>query len=148
MLRQRAAFSRSDTDKLIIFVWRENFTLNERILIQAKKWTRNVSQTCWKSSATGQNSNAGISMLEGKMDSSYSCLHKFLPLFLVQDKPNALSIETITERLALQRLCYGRNWLIRPCNAKSGEGLWDGLEWLSQQLVAAGVMDLAWCYVF
>lgn len=60
-----------------------------------------------------------------------------------QDKPNALSIDTITERLALQRLCYGRNWLIRPCNAKSGEGLWDGLEWLSQQLVAAGVMDLA-----
>lgn len=60
-----------------------------------------------------------------------------------QDLPNALSIDAVTERLALHRLCYGRSWLIQPCNAKSGEGLWEGLEWLSQQLVAAGVMDLA-----
>lgn len=63
--------------------------------------------------------------------------------FYFQDLPNALSIDAVTERLALHRLCYGRSWLIQPCNAKSGEGLWEGLEWLSQQLVAAGVMDLA-----
>ncbi|XP_071485031.1 E3 ubiquitin-protein ligase TRIM23-like [Diadema antillarum] len=60
-----------------------------------------------------------------------------------QDQANALNIDTISDRLSLNKLCCGRSWFIQPCDALSGAGLWDGLEWLSAQLVAAGVMDLA-----
>ncbi|XP_063962539.1 E3 ubiquitin-protein ligase TRIM23-like [Lytechinus pictus] len=60
-----------------------------------------------------------------------------------QDQPNALNLDTISDRLCLNKLCCGRSWFIQPCDALSGAGLWDGLEWLSAQLVAAGVMDLA-----
>ncbi|XP_030852524.1 E3 ubiquitin-protein ligase TRIM23 [Strongylocentrotus purpuratus] len=60
-----------------------------------------------------------------------------------QDSPNAVNLDTISDRLCLNKLCCGRSWFIQPCDALSGAGLWDGLEWLSAQLVAAGVMDLA-----
>ncbi|XP_072027248.1 E3 ubiquitin-protein ligase TRIM23-like [Amphiura filiformis] len=60
-----------------------------------------------------------------------------------QDSSQALSIDTITERLSLHKLLVGRSWCIQPCDAQSGAGLWEGLEWLSRQLVAAGVIDLA-----
>ena len=66
----------------------------------------------------------------------------FYVLFL-QDSPQAMSIDTITDRLGLHKLLVGRSWCIQPCDAQSGAGLWEGLEWLSRQLVAAGVIDLA-----
>ena len=50
-----------------------------------------------------------------------------------QDLPNAYSASEITERLALQSLRQ-RNWYVQSCCATTGDGLFEGLEWLSQQL--------------
>ncbi|CAH1244248.1 TRIM23 [Branchiostoma lanceolatum] len=59
------------------------------------------------------------------------------------DLPNALPIEEITDRLSLHKLCCGRSWHIQACDARTGMGLHDGLDWLSHQLVAAGVLDIS-----
>jgi len=50
-----------------------------------------------------------------------------------QDKPNAMSITEITEKLGLHSL-RNRTWYIQASCATSGEGLYEGLSWLSQQL--------------
>uniref|UniRef100_A0A5F8GN88 RING-type E3 ubiquitin transferase n=1 Tax=Monodelphis domestica TaxID=13616 RepID=A0A5F8GN88_MONDO len=55
-----------------------------------------------------------------------------------QDVAGALSVEEITELLSLHKLCCGRSWYIQGCDARSGMGLYEGLDWLSRQLVAAG----------
>ncbi|XP_009577754.1 PREDICTED: E3 ubiquitin-protein ligase TRIM23 [Fulmarus glacialis] len=60
-----------------------------------------------------------------------------------QDVAGALSVEEITELLSLHKLCCGRSWYIQGCDARSGTGLYEGLDWLSRQLVAAGVLDVA-----
>ncbi|TUR38418.1 E3 ubiquitin-protein ligase TRIM23 [Bagarius yarrelli] len=44
---------------------------------------------------------------------------------------------------ANKQLCCGRSWHIQGCDARSGAGLHEGLDWLSRQLVAAGVLDVA-----
>lgn len=49
----------------------------------------------------------------------------------------------ITEKFSLYKLCCGRSWHIRGCDASSGEGLHDGLDWLSRQLLATGVYDIS-----
>lgn len=64
-------------------------------------------------------------------------------LILLQDVAGALSVEEITELLSLHKLCCGRSWYIQGCDARSGTGLFEGLDWLSRQLVAAGVLDVA-----
>lgn len=53
-----------------------------------------------------------------------------------------MTIETITELFGLYKLCCGRSWHIQPCDAQSGTGLHEGLDWLARQLVASGVQDL------
>ncbi|XP_036869501.1 E3 ubiquitin-protein ligase TRIM23 isoform X2 [Manis javanica] len=60
-----------------------------------------------------------------------------------QDVAGALSVDEITELLSLHKLCCGRSWYIQGCDARSGMGLYEGLDWLSRQLVAAGVLDVA-----
>ena len=60
-------------------------------------------------------------------------------LYFFQDLPQFCSIEEITEQFSLFKLCCGRNWHIQACDAISGAGLLDGLDWLSHQLVATGV---------
>lgn len=64
-------------------------------------------------------------------------------LILLQDVAGALSVEEITELLSVHKLCCGRSWYIQGCDARSGTGLYEGLDWLSRQLVAAGVLDVA-----
>lgn len=64
-------------------------------------------------------------------------------LILLQDVAGALSVEEMTELLSLHKLCCGRSWYIQGCDARSGTGLYEGLDWLSRQLVAAGVLDVA-----
>jgi tripartite motif-containing protein 23 len=59
-----------------------------------------------------------------------------------QDVAGCASIEEITDQFSLYKLCCGRSWHIQACEAKAGTGLQDGLEWLSRQLVAAGIQDL------
>jgi tripartite motif-containing protein 23 len=60
-----------------------------------------------------------------------------------QDVPGVVSVEEMTELLSLHKLCCGRSWHIQGCDARSGIGLHEGLDWLSRQLVAAGVLDVA-----
>jgi ADP-ribosylation factor protein 6 len=48
-----------------------------------------------------------------------------------QDLPNAMSPAEITDKLGLHRM-RDRNWFVQPSCATSGDGLFDGLTWLSQ----------------
>ena len=61
----------------------------------------------------------------------------------VQDVENHASIEEMTEQLGLLKMCCNRSWHLQGCSAKTGDGLADGLEWLSRQMVAAGAPELA-----
>uniref|UniRef100_A0A2K6UJL1 ADP-ribosylation factor n=1 Tax=Saimiri boliviensis boliviensis TaxID=39432 RepID=A0A2K6UJL1_SAIBB len=50
-----------------------------------------------------------------------------------QDLPNAMNAAEITDKLGLHSLRH-RNWYIRPPAATSGDRLYEGLDWLSNQL--------------
>jgi ADP-ribosylation factor protein 1 len=50
-----------------------------------------------------------------------------------QDLPNAMNAAEITEKLGLHSLRQ-RNWYIQATCATSGDGLYEGLEWLSTNL--------------
>ncbi|GFO23069.1 E3 ubiquitin-protein ligase trim23 [Plakobranchus ocellatus] len=60
-----------------------------------------------------------------------------------QDVEGCASIEEITEQFGLLKLCCNRSWHLQACDGKSGQGLADGVEWLSRQMVAAGAPELA-----
>ncbi|EHB17056.1 ADP-ribosylation factor 1 [Heterocephalus glaber] len=47
--------------------------------------------------------------------------------------PNAMNAAEITDKLGLQSLRH-RNWYIQATCATSGDGLYEGLDWLSNQL--------------
>jgi len=51
-----------------------------------------------------------------------------------QDLPNAMSVNEVTERLALNTL-KNRKWFIQACCATTGDGLYEGLDWLSNTLL-------------
>lgn len=73
-----------------------------------------------------------------------SCVNPAVPARArLQDVPGAVPVEEMTELLSLHKLCCGRSWHIQGCDARSGMGLHEGLDWLSRQLVAAGVLDVA-----
>ncbi|EPQ18235.1 ADP-ribosylation factor 1 [Myotis brandtii] len=50
-----------------------------------------------------------------------------------QDLPNAMNAVEITDKLGLHSLRH-RNWSIQATCATSGDGLYEGLDWLSNQL--------------
>ena len=50
-----------------------------------------------------------------------------------QDLPNAMSVNEVTERLGLNGL-RNRQWFIQATCATSGDGLYEGLDWLSKTL--------------
>jgi ADP-ribosylation factor protein 1 len=50
-----------------------------------------------------------------------------------QDLPNAMNAAEITDKLGLHSLRH-RNWYIQATSATSGDGLYEGLDWLSNQL--------------
>ncbi|XP_052245518.1 uncharacterized protein LOC127854494 [Dreissena polymorpha] len=50
-----------------------------------------------------------------------------------QDLPNAMNAAEITDKLGLHAL-RNRNWYIQSTCATSGDGLYEGLDWLSNQL--------------
>ncbi|KAI9033169.1 ADP-ribosylation facter [Hyaloraphidium curvatum] len=52
-----------------------------------------------------------------------------------QDLPNAMSAAEITDKLGLHNLRQ-RNWYIQATCATSGDGLYEGLEWLSNNVGA------------
>ncbi|KAI3626541.1 hypothetical protein CBS9595_001902 [Malassezia furfur] len=50
-----------------------------------------------------------------------------------QDVAGAISPSELTDKLALNTL-QDRTWFVQPCCATSGEGLVEGLTWLSQNI--------------
>ncbi|XP_021367888.1 ADP-ribosylation factor 2 isoform X4 [Mizuhopecten yessoensis] len=50
-----------------------------------------------------------------------------------QDLPNAMDAPTLTESLGLHELRL-RNWYIQATCATNGDGLYEGLDWMSSQL--------------
>merc|ERR1712228_599908 len=50
-----------------------------------------------------------------------------------QDLPNAMSVSEVTERLGLNQL-RNRQWYIQSTCATTGDGLYEGLDWLSNTL--------------
>lgn len=48
----------------------------------------------------------------------------------------AINIDQITERLCLHKLCCGRSWTVIGCDAHTGRGLQEGLDWLATQLMS------------
>eukprot|EP01155_Anaeramoeba_flamelloides_P010223 Anaeramoba_flamelloidesa325111_439.p1 GENE.a325111_439~~a325111_439.p1 ORF type:complete len:180 (+),score=40.00 a325111_439:57-596(+) len=79
-----------------------------------------------------------------RIDEARNELHKIISdremresLLLVfankQDLPNAMDAQEVSEKMGLSSLRY-RKWYIQPCTATTGEGLYEGLEWLSQTL--------------
>ncbi|NXP82025.1 ARF1 factor, partial [Ramphastos sulfuratus] len=57
----------------------------------------------------------------------------FLVLANKQDVPNAMNAAEITDKLGLHSL-HHRNCYIQAASAITGEGLYEGLDWLSSQL--------------
>lgn len=50
-----------------------------------------------------------------------------------QDLPHAMDANEVKNKLELLNLKQ-RTWYIQPCCATTGEGLFDGLDWLASQL--------------
>jgi small GTP-binding protein len=50
-----------------------------------------------------------------------------------QDLPNCLKESEIAEKLDLNNLIQ-KKWFIQPCCANNGEGLYDGLDWISKNI--------------
>ena len=50
-----------------------------------------------------------------------------------QDLPNAMSVEQIKQSLQLNTI-QNREWYIQASCASTGDGLFEGLDWLSQTL--------------
>ncbi len=51
-----------------------------------------------------------------------------------QDLPRAMSIAEVTEHLGLHQL-RARQWYIQACCATSGDGLYEGLDWVHSAVV-------------
>ena len=61
---------------------------------------------------------------------------KDIPLLIFankQDLPNAVSVKDIEAKLELNKI-KDRKWHIEGCVATTGEGLYEGLEWLSNEM--------------
>jgi ADP-ribosylation factor 1/2 len=54
-----------------------------------------------------------------------------------QDLPNAMSAAEMTDKLGLHGLRH-RQWYIQACCATTGDGLYEGLDWLSATLQKRG----------
>ena len=61
--------------------------------------------------------------------------------FDLQNCDGAVSVPVLTEALGLHKLCLGRSWHLQPCNAQSGTGLHEGLDWLAVQLVPSDILN-------
>jgi len=61
---------------------------------------------------------------------------KAIPILIFankQDLPNAMSADEIAIRIHLNSI-KDRKWHIQEASAKNGSGLYEGLEWLSQNI--------------
>ena len=51
-----------------------------------------------------------------------------------QDLPNAVTVSELVEKMDLNKMTT-RKWFVQPCCAKTGDGLYEGLEWLCDALL-------------
>mmetsp|Transcript_7156 Transcript_7156/g.10939 ORF Transcript_7156/g.10939 Transcript_7156/m.10939 type:complete len:190 (-) Transcript_7156:250-819(-) len=51
-----------------------------------------------------------------------------------QDLPQAMAVSTIMEKLQLAHVLRKHEWFIQPCCATSGEGLFEGMDWMAKVL--------------
>merc|ERR1712100_785788 len=81
-----------------------------------------------------------------RVDAAHEELHKMLnedelreAIVLVfankQDLPNAMSAAEVTEKLGLHSM-RNRQWFIQSACATTGDGLYEGLDWMSRTLAA------------
>ena len=55
-----------------------------------------------------------------------------------QDLPNAMNVSNeLTDKLGLQNM-RSRKWYVQSCCATTGDGLYEGLDWLSNELSKGG----------
>ena len=52
-----------------------------------------------------------------------------------QDLPNSMDVRTCAEKLGMHHL-KNREWHIQPAVATTGDGLWEGLEWLNSVITS------------
>ena len=50
-----------------------------------------------------------------------------------QDLPNSMNVSQIIDKLNLPSLNKSNEWFIQGCSALTGEGLFEGLDWVSKQ---------------
>ncbi|KAL1129474.1 hypothetical protein AAG570_014000 [Ranatra chinensis] len=59
-----------------------------------------------------------------------------------QDVDGSEGVESVTEAVGASKLCCSHSWHLQGCSAQTGAGLYQGLDWLSSQLVASPVTTL------
>lgn len=85
---------------------------------------RNPSNACWRDA------------LNSCMTSCIHPHHRWLWQVFAnkQDLPNAMSCSELTDKLGLNQLGGSKKWYIQATCAPQGEGLYEGLDWLSSQM--------------
>uniref|UniRef100_A0A4W5R3K2 ARF GTPase 3 n=1 Tax=Hucho hucho TaxID=62062 RepID=A0A4W5R3K2_9TELE len=69
-----------------------------------------------------------------RMLAEYELRYAVLLIFdNTQNLPNAMNAAEITDKLGLHSLCH-RNWYIQATCTTSGDSLYEGLNWLANQL--------------
>jgi len=81
---------------------------------------------------------------EARIDNAQDQLHRMLGDFRLKDVvllvlankmdlPHAMSPSTIVDRMELHKL-FPRKWFLQACCAITGDGLYEGLDWLSKNI--------------
>lgn len=129
------------------------------LLVFANKQVSYEEVTCARNNTIGDQSNGNVDeagtcvcfiLPDFNLELSLNTLITFPPLLTschyisfhcnslmlvccFQDLPNAMNAAEITDKLGLHALRQ-RNWYIQATCATSGDGLYEGLDWLSNQL--------------
>lgn len=101
-------------------------------------------ETCWDQVMLGLNclkciirgilSSWQEGLFRNRASSQFTlCFSPFRLCIFSQDLPNAMNAAEITDKLGLHSLRH-RNWYIQATCATSGDGLYEGLDWLANQL--------------
>ena len=107
-------------------------------------WRHHYQNTSALIFVVDSNDRERIDDLRGSDNSAKEELHrmmaedelKFVPVLVFankQDLPNAMSVDEVKERLTLSDL-VDRQWYIQGTCATTGDGLYEGLDWLSNTL--------------
>ena len=98
-------------------------------------WRRRSSKTRWRAPPTGKpNGETKLAALPAFSAHARAPLRPQVLVFAnKQDLPGALSEAQVSEGLGLHQI-KTRQWSIFKTSAIKGEGLWEGMDWLSNTL--------------